>query len=516
MAVLAMAFAAALAAGGCTIFPKGAYWPAYDRHLRAEAPAGERRDGAPADLAERLRRAVALRWTDESLAQSARSMDAAHARYVYGDVLGVIVACYVDRVTYGGLVAAGLESLRVALDDEAFRARFGADDAEKRKIFSDSLDVLILKARAADPWFAFQAQQWLDVAMEKNRAMLGLPDGAVAAEMLFGALDSLDPYTRFMTPEMERAYDEQAHGRYVGIGTEVDVRDGRARLGEVFAGGPADKAGLARGDEIVSIDDRPVSGLAPGEVARGLRGEAGTTVRLNVRKGGAGDGIEVTLTRGPVHLPAVRDAQILPGDDAVGYVRLTSFNSASDKDLRRAVAGLAAKGARRLILDLRGNPGGSLLEGVGAAAVFLGDGRVIRTCGRLPGATWTYDVPLGSRPAWDGPLAILMDGDTASAAELLAAALARRGRATLVGARTFGKGAVQIPVPVSWGAGTVVVTIARVYGPDGACLEGDGLSPDVPVPAPAADAPRPASPGDDDAVRAALRATATRDDASDL
>jgi carboxyl-terminal processing protease len=303
-----------------------------------------------------------------------------------------------------------------------------------------------------------------------------------------------------MTPEMVRSYDEQMSGGYAGIGAVIAARDGRFFLQEVFEGGAAAKAGLHAGDELLAVGGRDLAGLGMADVGRLLRGEAGTQVALSVRPGGEGQPREAALVRSWVRLPSVRGARLIEGEDGVGYLRLTVFKSGTEKELRQALRDLSDQGARAVVLDLRGNPGGELAEAVGAAGALLAGGRVARTRGRVLGATWTYDVPLLASPAWRGPLAVLVDEGTASAAEVLAAALAARGRATVVGRRPFGKGAAQINVPVS-GASAVCVTVARVYDPKGACIESRGVGVDREVARPVS---APAALRDDAAVRAAI------------
>lgn len=499
---------------GCSVFPRGIYYPSLENRLpqgalaataearKADLAAVAAGQALPPDAQARLRDAIARRWAGDDLARSAREMDPAAGLWVYGDAMQVVTWLYVEPVTYGELVVAGLESLRLALDVPAFRGRFpeAADDA-KRAAFAEALDILALKARAADPAFAFQAADWLSITIEKNRAMLGLPAGAVVAEFLFGAMDRLDPYTRYVTPEMLRQEDMQMEGTYTGIGAEVAVRDGRLFLAHVFEGGAAAKAGLKPGDELLAVDGQPVGGPHPLDILRCLRGKAGTTVRVKIRPGGEGEPKELTLVRTMVHLPAVRDTQMVDVPRGIGYVRLGQFQGGAERELRQAVAALAKQGAKGVILDLRGNPGGSLFEAVGVASLFLAGGRVAETRGRVLGATWAYDVPLFSRPEWRGPLVVLTNEMSASAAELVAGALAARGRATVVGHRTFGKGAVQIHVPVNWGASAVCLTIARVYDPKGVCLDGRGVAPEREVAEPAAP---PASIKEDPVVQAAI------------
>jgi len=508
---LLLTLAAATLASGCTIFPQGAYWPSHDRHLAAPVKdEGATDAAAPHTVAARrtpahgarLQKAIARRWSDDGLARSARDMDARAGRWVYADAMRALVWFYVDHVAYRDLVAAGILSLRAALENATFRARFPeADDTAKRARFVEALDILRLKVHAADPWFAFQAGEWLTVAMEKNRTMLGLPDGAVVAEFLFGAMDSLDPYTHFLTPEMRRAVRAQMSGAYTGIGAEVTLRDGQVLLGEVFPGGAAATAGLKAGDQILAIEQEAVKGLSLIDVSRRLRGEAGTRVRVTVCPRGPGQRRTVVLERSVVHVPSVRHVRLLDGEEPIGYLRLASLKSGTEKELRHAVRTLAEQGAAALIVDLRGNPGGTLLEAIGAAGVFLPAGRVIRTRGRALGATWTYGVPLFAHHQWRGPLALLINERTASAAEVLAAALARRRRAVLVGRRTFGKGMAQINVPISGGA--VCVTVARLYDPDDASIEGHGIEPNRDV---ADSRRRGAVLHDDPAVRVAAQA----------
>jgi carboxyl-terminal processing protease len=494
--------------GGCAIFPHGAYWPSYGREFHgrslAEPPAPAPGAPRPLDAAQAaaIQQNVLRRWSDEALAESARRMSAWEGGWVYADTLRTVSWFYVDSVSYRDLVMAGLASLRVALDNPAFQSRFTeASDPAGRARLAESLDALRAEAGRAGPRFLFQASGWLDAALKANRRTAGLPDGAVIAEMLFGAMDHLDPYSRYLTRQMREQSREQQEGAYTGVGLTVALRDGRLVIAEVLPGGAAAGAGLKRGDEILAIDGRPVAGLDVAEASARMRGRSGTAVKLCVRPAAGGEVREVVLVRHVIYLPAVLDEQIVAPEHHIGYVRLTAFTPRAARELRAALGRLTDQGARSLILDLRDNPGGSLLEAVSVAGLVLVRGRVLRTRGRMIGSTWTYDVPPLTTPAWRGPLAVLINEHTASAAEVVAAALAGHGRARLVGRRTYGKGAVQLDLPTAFGAGAVCLTIARVYDPKGVCLEGRGVEPDVE----AADAASPpARPADDPVVRAAI------------
>ncbi len=512
---LALLVAAALAAwmvAGCGIFPQGAYWgvhngrpsenpsaaPCEPRPPETAAPSPQEE----AALRTQLQKSLTARWGSEDLASSAREMKDWIGLGVYSDVMETVVTFYVEPVSYRQLVVAGLESLRAALDNADFLKQFPeAADAAKRERFAQALDILLLKARAADPWFASQAADWVAIVMEKNRAILGLPDGAIVAEFLFGAMDSLDRYSRYLTPEMLRIYEDQMAGRYVGIGAEVTSREGRLFMKVAFEGGAAAKAGLKVGDEITAVEGQSVAGLSIFDLGRKLRGKAGTKVNISVRTGGQGEPREVELVRAVIYLPPVRDAQMLDAERGIAYVRLTEFQDGCADLLGGSVEKLAKQGAKKLILDLRDNPGGSLIEAVYVAGMFLHDGPVVSTRGRALGATWKYDVPWFEPRAWDGPLVILVNEDSASAAELLASALTARDRATAVGRHTYGKGAVQIYFPADWGAAAVSLTIARVWDAKGQCLDGRGVTPQVKVAVPAS---APGSLRDDPDVRAAM------------
>jgi len=521
-AALAMALAAAAISAGCAIFPLGSYWPAIAERRAGASPAAQaelRSLGPPAAteaeaaaLSARLQTAVTRRWTSEDLARSARRMSAPAGQSVYADAMQAVVWYYVDEISYRRLVVAGIESLRAALDNPAFRRQFPeTETADRRARLAAALDILDLKARASNPALACQAAEWLAVALEKNRAMLGLPDGAVVAEFLFGAMDSLDPYSRYMTAEMTCLYREQEQGRYVGIGAEITSRQGRFFVKAVFEHGPAAKAGLQAGDEIIAVDGRTMTDLTLSDVGRRLRGKPGTTVTLTLRSDGQGPPRDLAVTRAEVRLAAARDARLLDPARGIAYVRLAEFQEGAEADLRQAVESLARQGAKTLILDLRDNPGGSLLEAIWVAGMFLAPGPVIQTRGRMIGATWKYDVPCLARRAWTGPMAVLVNEDTASSAELVASALAERGRATIVGRRTFGKGAVQICFPIQWGAGAVCLTMARVYDAGGRCLDGRGVVPDievVPPESPPLPVAGPVAIQEDPVVRAAIEALA--------
>lgn len=314
-----------------------------------------------------------------------------------------------------------------------------------------------------------------------------------------------DPYTALLSPDALGRMREDATGRYAGIGIEIDVRDGFVTVIAPIAGSPADSAGIRPGDRILKVDTTATVGLSLDEVQQALRGPAGTSVSLIIERAE----VEIptlTLRRRQIAYHPVQ--RRLVAQNGIGYVELATFSESAAIELRRAVDSLRAAGARSLILDLRGNPGGLLEQGVAVADLFLGEGVTLAsTRGRTPEANQEFTDQ--ARERWPAmPLVVLVDSGTASAAEIVAGAVQDHGRAVLVGAPTYGKGSAQNVFPVTGGLG-LKLTTARWFTPKGRSIERDssgagGISPDVPV-VPETSGIAPATPIVDPVVARALR-----------
>ncbi|MFW5920641.1 MAG: S41 family peptidase [Polyangiales bacterium] len=296
-----------------------------------------------------------------------------------------------------------------------------------------------------------------------------------------GMLSTLDPHSTFMDPEQYRILTSDTEGRFGGIGVEISVRDGWLTVLSVFEGGPADEAGIEPGDRFLTIADRDARDMRIEEAVRRMRGEPGTDVRARIRREGEPEAIEVTLTREIIRVHAV-EVRVLP--DRIVHVRLEAFQENTTSELRsaldEAVAGARESGGiRGVLLDLRDNAGGLLDEAVLVSDEFLEDGVIVSTRGRddeLLSEARAHGR--GTRPEW--PMVVLVNGYTASAAEIVAGALQDHGRATVVGTETFGKGSVQnvIELPDS---SAMKLTVARYYTPDGRSIQAEGIEPDMVV-----------------------------------
>ena len=295
-----------------------------------------------------------------------------------------------------------------------------------------------------------------------------------------GMMDALeDPYTFYYTPDEMQRHDAQSEGVYSGLGILVQNNaDGEIEIIRVYEGGPADAAGAQAGDRIVAVDGVPVSGGSVEELRDAvdhMRGEDGSTVELQLRR--EGELLKLTLTCGDVHVSNVNSAVL---DGNIGYIEICQFSGDDVEGFRAAMEELQAENVRGLVVDLRNNPGGLLTDVVEIADLLLPEGDVVYVENRA-GESVTYS---SDAEYWDVPLVVLINGMSASASEILAAAVQDFDRGALVGTRSYGKGIVQsLLVFESDGAG-MQYTSATYYTPSGHCIHGTGVAPDIVAEAP--------------------------------
>lgn len=300
-------------------------------------------------------------------------------------------------------------------------------------------------------------------------------------EKIFGAIQGLassygDPYTVFFPPKQAKAFADDISGSFAGVGMEIDVKDGVLTVIAPLKGTPAEAAGIKAGDKIVAIDNKPTDGLSVDEAANRIRGAIGTTVTLSIVRDGKP--LNVKVTRATIQVPETDD-----GYDAktgIYHIALYEFTSNSAELFQKAFMRFKASGAKKLVIDLRDNPGGYLDAAVDIASHFLPKGTTIVTedfGGKQQNQVHTSlgydDVPPGTK------VVVLINGGSASASEILAGALKDNHVATLIGTRSFGKGSVQELIPID--GGSLKVTVARWITPDGAWIMGNGITPDITV-----------------------------------
>jgi carboxyl-terminal processing protease len=306
-----------------------------------------------------------------------------------------------------------------------------------------------------------------------------------------------DHFTEYFSPESLESFNQQIEGRFTGIGLSVVPVKRGLRITRVFPGSPAAGAGLRPGETVVSVEGRSIAGESSTEATAKIKGPEGTEVTVGVLDPKGGRVRQETMTRAEVTLPNVSSRVQAVGSHKLGYVRLLSFSVGAHAALADAVRKVEREGAEGIVLDLRGNPGGLLEEAVLSASVFLPkDAVVVSTDSRSQGHS-VHKTVGGNLPAL--PMVVLIDRGTASAAEILTAALADNGDAEVVGTRSYGKGVFQEERDLANG-GALKLTVGEYFTPDGVNLaESKGIHPDVR----ASDNPRTRA---DEAVRRSFQA----------
>ena len=297
---------------------------------------------------------------------------------------------------------------------------------------------------------------------------------SVFKSSISGMLNSLDPHSTYFDPIEYASFKTEQRSEYFGIGATIgDLRQGdqvSTYIRATFQGAPAQRAGLRFGDRITAVDGQSMKGKTYPEVRKFLLGARGTVVKVTVEHSATGQSETVTITRDAVALPSVPQAYMLkPG---VGYVAMTGgFNLTTSSEFQHALEDLHAKGMNMLVLDLRGNRGGLLIQAVKVANTFLQrDQLIVKQEGRFRGAMETFRAMNDSPDPV--PLVVLVNGDSASAAEIVAGALQDHDRALIVGENTFGKGLVQLPIQLEYDS-ALLLTIAKYYTPSGRLIQRD-------------------------------------------
>ncbi len=291
-----------------------------------------------------------------------------------------------------------------------------------------------------------------------------------------GLLDSLkDPYTEYLSPEDLEYFQNSIEGEYVGIGVQIEPAGDYPKVVNTIEGTPASAAGIRPGDLVVKVNGKDIAGETLGKVVGEITGEAGTRVRLTIRRAGIKD-IDLELVRSNISTPTVT-SRIVEGE--IGLIRIKIFGVTTRDEFKKALDGLISQGAKKLILDLRDNPGGMLQSAVDITSDFIEPGKVALSTVDRGGKReehLTKGIPAGK----DMTIVVLVDEYSASASEALAGALQDYGQATLVGGKTYGKGTVQVVIPLT-GGGALKITTAKYHTPKDRVIDGSGLIPDIQV-----------------------------------
>lgn len=318
-------------------------------------------------------------------------------------------------------------------------------------------------------------QDYVDEAKVSYSALIG--------SALKGMLSSLDPHSQFLEPKDYRAVQEDTRSRFSGVGVVLTQKEGRLVVVSVMEGSPALKAGIQAGDQLLKVDGQLTERMPVNDAAVLLRGDAGLAVNLVLYRPSTKDTREVELQRESIKVATVLNVQLVAGEGKgeakIGYARLGQFNTTTLAELSAALDDLEKRGMQGFILDLRNNPGGLLESAIEVAAQFLPPGSmVVSTEGRVASQNRVYRTPENASPRPNYPMVVLINGGSASAAEILAGALKDLRRAVLVGETTFGKGSVQSVIPLQDGA-ALRLTTARYYTPGKQVIHERGVQPTV-------------------------------------
>jgi carboxyl-terminal processing protease len=295
-----------------------------------------------------------------------------------------------------------------------------------------------------------------------------LPSDRLVYSAIDGMLKQLDPHSSFMDPRTYAQLRERQEGRYYGLGISILVTDGDITVMSLFEGSPAYKKGIRRGDVIARIEGQDTKGWTSDQAVRKLRGPKGTAVNISIKRSGYDGLIDMSVQRDEINIPTVRTAFMLDKD--TGYIRQQDFSETTDDEVGRALKSLTEQGMKKLVYDLRDNPGGPLDQAIRVANRFLQRGqKIVYTRGRVDNSDVDYLATEVSEYT-DLPLVVLVNRNTASASEIVSGALQDHDRALIVGETTFGKALVQSVYRISMNAG-LALTTGRYYTPSGRLIQ---------------------------------------------
>jgi carboxyl-terminal processing protease len=292
---------------------------------------------------------------------------------------------------------------------------------------------------------------------------------------LIGMMSNLDAHSNFLTQKDYKNLKVQTDGEFGGLGITVGIKDGALTVIAPIEGTPADKAGLKSGDIILKIKDKSTLSMTIDEAVSIMRGKVGAPIDITIVRKGENKPLPIHIVRGIITIESVYAKSI--GND-IQYIRVTSFDKKVVEDVSKAIKKAKAK-TKGIVLDLRNNPGGLLDEAVGLVDIFVNDGKIVSQKGRKKSNDKTYRAK-SSKTLTKVPLVVLVNGGSASASEIVSGALQDHKRGVIVGQNTFGKGSVQVILPVTK-TEAIKLTIARYYLPSGRTIQAVGVKPDIEV-----------------------------------
>lgn len=420
---------------------------------------------------------IERRYADTSFETQLLRMTKTAALDRYERILAQIQANYVEPVSSTSFVAHGTESFYLALNNPKFIERHLRNVAPDRvrKLRVTLRDNYWNKPVSDRTGARNIISDVCDLAWNEVR----LNSSPVIMEYLFGGCNALDDYSNYLTPDRLNDLYGNIEGEFVGLGIEMKGEAGKGMLlVNVLPESPAEEGGLKRGDYIVAIENQDCRQMTTDEAAKLLRGPSGSYVTIEVQSTGRYESRTDRFPRRAVHVKSIPVAKIIDQRMGVGYIQMTGFQKSTAAEMDAALAQLQAQGMKSLIWDVRGNPGGLLTSAVEVLDRFIANGVLVSTKGRIQDQNWSYSAkPQGTTNV---PLVLLVDGDSASASEIVAGAILDHHRGTIVGRQTYGKWSVQSIFPVQGSTG-LRLTTAKFYSPHGNTYGKIGVKPHITV-----------------------------------
>jgi carboxyl-terminal processing protease len=442
--------------------------------------AARQNPGQP-DLEQRLDIAklhfdIGRRYNDASFRQSVGTLSDVDALELYTDAATKLNAHYVQNPDWVRLFNRGLADLEIALIDPKFTTN-NLNQATADRVGTYLRDV---RRQAGQRQITSRndAREAVWNAAQLAKIQLGMRPSAVILECTAAMMGGLDEYSSFLTSGQLNDLYSQIEGNFVGLGVELKAAEGSLLIVNVIRNSPAQQAGIKSGDRIVAVGGRSTTDLSTDQAAELLQGAEGSSVQLSVATADE-QPRNLVVRRQHVDVPSVDQVKILDPDFGIAYFKLSCFEKTTAREVDTALWQLHRDGMRSLVIDLRGNPGGLLTSAVEVADKFIEQGSIVSTRGRSPGEDFNYTAR--GTGTWRMPMVVLIDGDSASAAEILAGALKDYHRAQVVGVKSYGKGSVQGIFPLSVGASGVRITTAKFYSPTGKAYSHIGVDPDLTV-----------------------------------
>ncbi len=432
---------------------------------------------SPLDPNRELKAKLSKRYSSPSVVATMQSLDPQRAYAFYLEVNRMIDSRHVQPPSYDVRTKKSLQNLIFAVENQAFLSTNRISTSPERiRMAQQSWQQLMNQNPARTPQEAVTVlRQAADIA----GSQLQMQATGVIYEFAYGSLDSLDKHSRFeFTPSTSGPRADVGGNNIVGIGVQLKThRDGAVIL-RTINGGSAQNAGLQRGDVIVGVNQRNLTGLSLDEVANLITGPAGSTISLNVRRGSRD--ARVSLSRQSIRITNISEVRMVNSQEKIGLIRLEKFGEGTVQELDQALWSLHRQGMKSLVFDLRGNPGGLLTEAIAVSNRFVPSGQIVSTRGRNQSDNTVESAT--HEKTWKTPLVVLVDGDSASASEIFAAAIQENHRGLVVGRKSYGKGTVQTHFPLQSVSGTFWLTTAKFYSPTGREMAGTGVTPDISVP----------------------------------